>query len=136
MTGTLAVKQKKNIIKNCQVIIMTPDIIHAWLLANIGDKEIMKFVASILLVVVDEVHTYTGVFGSNSAFLFRRLRHLMAVADNSPQFICASATIANPEVHLKNLFGVQFYLIGSELDTSPRYEVEILLVKPPRIADF
>ncbi|WP_162013543.1 DEAD/DEAH box helicase [Desulfofarcimen acetoxidans] len=128
--------RRKAILKDCQVVIMTPDIIHHWLLLNISDREIVKFLTNVALFVVDEVHTYTGVFGSNAAFLFRRLRHLIAFTNNTPQFICASATMASPEKHLENLFGVPFHIIGSELDTSPRQEVKIVFLRPHLKGDY
>jgi len=134
--GDIPVSMRKRILKKCKVVIMTPDIIHTWLLSNIGDRDIVNFMLKVSLIIVDEVHTYTGVFGSNAAYLFRRIRHLITVAGKSFQFICASATMANPEDHLNNLFGVPFTLIGEELDTSPKHEVEIVLLVPPRKEDF
>jgi DEAD/DEAH box helicase domain-containing protein len=101
---------------------MTPDIIHAWLMHNLNDRAIINFLKNSSLVIIDEVHNYTGVFGSNSAYLFRRMRHLMALLGNHPQYIAASATIANPETHLENLVGIKFKIIDSFFDSSPRYE--------------
>ena len=134
--GDIHVSMRKGILKKCKVVIMTPDIIHTWLLSNIGDRDIVNFLLKVSLIIVDEVHTYTGVFGSNAAYLFRRIRHLLVGAGKSLQFICASATMANPQTHLNNLFGVPFTLIGEELDTSPKHEVEIILLAPPRKGDF
>ncbi len=134
--GDIHVSMRKGVLKKCKVVIMTPDIIHTWLLSNIGDRDIVNFLLKVSLIIVDEVHTYTGVFGSNAAYLFRRIRHLLAVAGKTLQFIFASATMANPETYLVNLFGVPFTLIGEELDTSPKHEVEIVLLVPPRKEDF
>lgn len=66
--GDISVNKRKSILKNCQVVIMTPDIIHTWLLSNMDDRGIIRFLTSVKLLIVDEVHTYTGVFGSNSSF--------------------------------------------------------------------
>ncbi|HHU85217.1 MAG TPA: DEAD/DEAH box helicase, partial [Peptococcaceae bacterium] len=134
--GDIHVSMRKGVLKKSKVVIMTPDIIHTWLLSNIGDRDIINFLLKVSLIIVDEVHTYTGVFGSNAAYLFRRFRHLLAMAGRNLQFICASATMANPEDHLNNLFGVPFTLIGEDLDTSPKHEVEIVLLVPPRKEDF
>ncbi|MCS7135161.1 MAG: DEAD/DEAH box helicase [Nitrososphaerota archaeon] len=134
--GQVEINKRLLILGTSRVVIFTPDIIHAWLLSNLSQKSVINFLKKVSLVIVDEIHTYTGVFGSNSAFLFRRLQHLMRLLNNSPSFICASATIANPENHLKNLFGLDFSVISEEYNTSPKHECEIYLVNPPRTSDF
>jgi len=134
--GNISVNSRKDILRKCQIVIMTPDVIHAWLLSHLNDRTVAQFMKSISLMVLDEVHTYTGVFGSNSAFLFRRLRHLLQLCGQHPQFIAASATIANPQAHLKNLVGLDFTFIGPDRDSSPKHEVEIILLNPPNQTDF
>lgn len=128
--------ERKSVFKTCRVVIMTPDVIHAWLMSNLAEPAILEFLKKLRLIVVDEVHTYTGVFGSNAAFLFRRLRHALEKCRNFPRFLCASATMANPESHLSNLFGLEFVFIGPDMDTSPKYNVELVFLLPPRIGDF
>lgn len=86
--------------------------------------------------MVDEVHVYTGVFGSNSAFLFRRFGHLAAMANRSPAYLAASATVRDPEGHLRALFGREFVVIGPDWDTSPRYPLDIAMVRPPPARDL
>lgn len=120
-----------NILERSKVVVFTPDIIHAWLFSNLKQPVVTDFMRSVHLLVVDEVHAYSGVFGSNAALLFRRLRHLLGLLDAQPQFICASATIANPTTHLRSLFGLDFHLIGPKDDTSPRYPLEVYLAQPP-----
>lgn len=127
---------RHNILENSQIIIFTPDVIHAWLLSGLSNKKILAYLEKLDLIIVDEVHSYTGVFGSNSAFLFRRLQHILKMMGKYPQFICASATIANPEKHLDSLFGVNFTLITKEQDTSPKNQVDFFLVEPPNKQDF
>lgn len=112
-------------LKSAQVLIMTPDIIHAWMLTNLNEPAVRDFLRGVSLIVVDEVHTYTGVFGSHSAFLFRRLQHLLALLGAAPRYVCASATIKNPHKHLSSLFGIRFFIISSEFDTSPRQPMTI-----------
>lgn len=106
------------------------------MLPNIGDKHISSFVSKLCLVIVDEVHTYTGVFGSNAAFLFRRLEHCCNLLGGSYQYLAASATIAQPSRHLQQLFGRDFYIIDSEQDTSPRYQLLVNLIQPPGDKDL
>lgn len=130
------ISRRPSILKESRILICTPDIIHAWFLSHLNEKEVLKFLQELSLIVIDEVHTYTGVFGSNAAFLFRRLRHLMSLLGKSPRFIGASATISKPEKHLKSLLGLEFLVIGEKDDTSPRHPLEIHLANPPGESDF
>ena len=134
--GQVPLHARPEILRNSQVLILTPDIIHAWFMHNLSDKAAINFLAKISLIIVDEVHNYTGVFGSNSAYLFRRMQHLINLLGSSPQYIAASATIADPELHLKKLLGLNFKIIDSSLDSSPRQEVAIKLVEPINVKDF
>jgi DEAD/DEAH box helicase domain-containing protein len=134
--GQVPMESRLSIIRESKVLILTPDIIHAWLLSNLSEKSISNFLQHVALIVVDEIHNYTGVFGSNAAFLFRRIQHILNLIGVSPKYICASATISEPLKHLRSLLGLDFVLIGSELDTSPKYKLEIQLALPPRFADL
>ena len=134
--GQVPMEERRQILRNSQVLIVTPDIIHAWFLYNLSDTAAINFLSRISLIIVDEVHNYTGVFGSNSAYLFRRMQHLMKLLGSSPQYIAASATIAAPELHLKRLLGVDFKIIGPGLDSSPRQGVTIKLVEPLNTKDL
>jgi DEAD/DEAH box helicase domain-containing protein len=134
--GQVPMSERSEILRNSQVLILTPDIIHAWFMNSLSNKAAIKFFAKISLIVVDEVHNYIGVFGSNSAYLFRRIQHVMNLLKASPQYIGASATIADPELHLKKLLGLNFKIIDSQVDTSPRQEVAIKLVEPPSAKDL
>ena len=132
--GSVLPSQRKTILNQSQVIVCTPDIIHAWLFSNLSDHKVLSFLRKVKLIVVDEVHTYTGVFGSNAAFLFRRLQHILATLGTSSQYICASATIADPQKHLRNLLGLEFAVVDKE--SSPKQLVDIHLITPPGEADF
>lgn len=134
--GQVPMHARSEILRKCQVLIATPDIIHAWLMNNLSDRAIINFLAKTSLIVIDEVHNYTGVFGSNSAYLFRRIQHIMNMLSSSPKYIAASATIADPELHLTKLLGLNFQIIDSKFDTSPKEEVEIKLVNPQNIKDL
>jgi len=134
--GQVPMHARSEILRNSQVLIITPDLIHAWVMYNLSNKAILNFFAKLSLIVVDEIHNYTGVFGSNAAYLFRRMQHVMNLLGSSPQYIAASATIAEPESHLENLLGLNFKIIGPGSDTSPRQEVAIKLVEPPSTKDL
>ncbi len=119
------------VLERSQVVVFTPDIIHAWLFSNLKEAAVIKFLRRVKLIVVDEVHAYSGVFGSNAAFLFRRIEHVLDMIGAHPTYICASATIARPEEHLRKLLGQEFTFIGPEQDSSPRYPLRVFLTKPP-----
>ena len=76
-----------------------------------------RFYKNLKYVVIDEAHHYRGVFGSNVAYLIRRLRRICNHYGSYPQFILSSATLANPEEFSRNLVGVDFKEIKK--DTSP-----------------
>jgi len=130
------ISRRPGILSESQVVVCTPDILHAWLLSHLGNRDVQNFLKDMALVIVDEVHTYTGVFGSNAAFLFRRIQHLMRLLGASPQYICSSATFSNPVDHLRSLFGLDFNLVDQEKDTSPAYGHDIHLVNSPGDSDF
>jgi DEAD/DEAH box helicase domain-containing protein len=127
---------RRGVVARARVLIATPDIVHAWLLPNVGVPSIRRFFENLSLIVVDEIHTYAGVFGSNAAFLFRRLQHVMKELGSDAQYVCASATIAEPLRHLASLFGPQFSVVGQEFDTSPTHRVDVQLVEAPGSSDF
>ncbi len=131
--GSVPTGDRPRLLRGASVVVATPDVVHAWLLPSVGQKEVRNFLKRLALLVVDEVHQYTGVFGSHAAYLFRRLRHVVRLLDSpDPQFIAASATVAAPERHLHQLFGLPFEVVGPETDGSPRYPMAIHLIRPPR----
>ena len=128
--GQVPIHSRLPLLKNSQLLIATPDVIHAWFMMSLNDKVVANFLREIKLIIVDEAHTYTGVFGSNAAYLFRRIRHIMSIMDSNPQYIAASATIGEPSKHLENLFGLNFTIIDSKNSGSKlAYEVDTLLKK-------
>lgn len=134
--GQVPVSSRLQVMRNSSVLLFTPDVIHAWLLSRLSERAVLGFLRQISLIVVDEVHNYTGVFGSNSGYLFRRLQHVLGLLGRSPQFLCASATVAEPTKHLRRLFGLDFAVVGAEADTSPKHQVRVQLLNPPGSADL
>jgi DEAD/DEAH box helicase domain-containing protein len=86
------------------------------------------FLQNLQFVIIDEAHRYRGIFGSHIAYLLRRLRRICALYGPSPQFILASATLANPQEFGQRLTGVPCTLIDE--DTSPRGEKHFVLYNP------
>ncbi len=88
------------------VIFTNPDMLH--LAINPYHKRWENFFRNIRYVVIDEIHSYSGVFGSNVANILRRLRRICSYYGSQPQFIACSATIANPEELAEGLTGLPF----------------------------
>ena len=89
------------------------------------------FLANLGWVVVDEAHTYRGVFGSHVANVLRRLRRVARLYGEEPRFVLASATIANPGELAERLTGLPFELLDD--DGAPRAGREIAMWNPPVI---
>ena len=109
------------------VILTNPDMLHVGLLPHHdrwGDV-----LANLRYVIVDEAHVYRGVFGSHVANVLRRLRRLARIYDSEPQFLLASATIANAGELAEALTGERATVI--EHDTSPKAERDVVIWNPP-----
>lgn len=145
--GTIPSNQRNLILERCNVLVVTPDVIHSWFLSNLDKPRVKTFFRNLALVVIDEVHVYRGVFGSNSAYLFRRINfvceQLKLNNSDSVQFLCASATINNPHDFLRQLTGLEFSLVDQEYESSPKHKIDVFLLDSledtepySRIADF
>ncbi|MEI7770189.1 MAG: DEAD/DEAH box helicase [Chloroflexales bacterium] len=85
-----------------RIALSNPDFVH-WMLANHPDWR--RFFSRLQFIVLDEVHVYRGLFGSHVAMLLRRLLRICKHYGAEPQFICCSATIANPVDLIQKLTG-------------------------------
>lgn len=131
ITGDTPMDTRQKIIASSRILLMTPDTIHSWMMYKISDPMVKHFLSHLKLLIVDEVHAYAGVFGSNAAFLFRRLFHALHSYGASFRIITASATIAEPHTHLKKLFGRNFAIIDEDFDSSARNTLNIHFIKHP-----
>ncbi len=109
------------------IILTNPDMLHVGILPN--HTLWAHFLKNLKFVVVDEAHVYRGVFGSHVAVVLRRLTRLCRMYDNRPQFICCSATIANPGEHIERLTGHQPVVVTE--DGSPQAPKQFALWNPP-----
>jgi DEAD/DEAH box helicase domain-containing protein len=91
------------------IILSNPDMLHKGILPH--HTKWTKLFENLEFVVLDELHTYRGVFGSHLANLFRRLARICEFYGSKPQFICTSATIANPRELAEKLTGQPFDFI-------------------------
>jgi DEAD/DEAH box helicase domain-containing protein len=92
--GDTPVNARKAIRKSGQVVITNPDMLHQGILPH--HTIWLKLFENLKYIVVDEIHYYRGVLGSHLGNLVRRLKRICDFYNSKPQFICSSATIANP----------------------------------------
>ncbi|MEP6808464.1 MAG: DEAD/DEAH box helicase, partial [Chloroflexota bacterium] len=110
-----------------QVVITNPDMLHAAILPH--HTKWFKLFENLQFVVIDELHTYRGLFGSHVANVIRRLRRITRHYGADPVFICASATIANPSELAERLIEAPVELIDD--NGAPSGRKHILIVNPP-----
>jgi DEAD/DEAH box helicase domain-containing protein len=115
--------------REANIILTNPDMLHVGILPN--HSRWAHFFKNLKFVVVDEAHIYRGVFGSHVAVILRRLARLCQLYDNRPQFICCSATIANPGEHVERLTGRHPVVVVD--DGSPQAPKQFALWNPPFI---
>jgi DEAD/DEAH box helicase domain-containing protein len=125
--GDTEAERRWQVRKWANVILSNPDMLHVGVLPHHdrwGDV-----LTNLAYVIVDEAHVYRGVFGSHVANVLRRLRRLARVYGAEPQFLLASATIANPGDLAHMLTGAKTTVIGD--DGAPRAERTVALWNPP-----
>ena len=125
--GDTPSRERWQVRKWANLILTNPDMLHIGVLPHHdrwGDV-----LSNLRYVVVDETHVYRGVFGSHVANVLRRLRRLARVYGADPQFLLASATIANPAELAERLLGVEATVIDT--DAAPKAERAIALWNPP-----
>lgn len=113
-------------------VLTNPDMLHRGVLPRHGDWT--SFLRHLRYVVVDECHTYRGVFGSHVALVLRRLRRVCARYGASPVFVLASATASDPEASAERLTGLPVVPVTD--DASPRGATEFALWEPPLMPDY
>jgi DEAD/DEAH box helicase domain-containing protein len=117
--------ERKNIRNNSRIILRNPYMLHR----IIPWHKIWKdFLSNLKFIVVDEAHEYRGIFGSNIAMLIRRLRRICTYYNSEPQFILATATLANPKDFSENLVGLPFEIVNN--DGSPVTDKYISFYNP------
>ncbi|HEX3218905.1 MAG TPA: DEAD/DEAH box helicase [Candidatus Limnocylindria bacterium] len=110
-----------------QVAITNPDMLHSAILPH--HTKWFKLFENLQFVIIDELHSYRGLFGSHVANVIRRLRRICRHYGADPVFICASATIANPGELAERLLEAPVDLITE--NGAPRGRKHILVVNPP-----
>jgi DEAD/DEAH box helicase domain-containing protein len=115
--------------RNCHTILTNPDMLHIGILPY--HTHWADFFRDLDFVVIDEMHTYRGVFGAHVGNILRRLRRVCRHYGSVPQFIASSATIGNPGELMNALTGVQCEVIDD--DGSPSGEKWFAFWNPPYV---
>lgn len=109
------------------IVITNPDMLHSAILPH--HTKWVSFFEHLKYIVIDELHTYRGVFGSHVANVIRRLKRICAFYGSSPQFICTSATIANPRELAEHLTEEPMELVDN--NGAPTGKKHFLFYNPP-----
>ncbi len=127
--GDTPASHRSAIRKNGNIIFTNPDMLHTGILPHHTNWD--HLFRNLRFVVIDEMHTYRGVFGSHVANVIRRLNRVAEYYGARPQFILTSATIGNPQELASRLIELPVTLVDE--DGSPRGERHFLVYNPPVI---
>src|SRR5574341_163952 len=125
--GDTPQSHRASIRKNARIVLSNPDMLHTGILPH--HTNWADFFRDLRFVVIDEMHTYRGVFGSHVANVIRRLKRVAKFYGAAPQFILTSATIGNPKELAERLIELPVELVTQ--DGSSRGERHFLLYNPP-----
>jgi DEAD/DEAH box helicase domain-containing protein len=115
--------------REARLLVTNPDMLHSGILPH--HTRWSRFFSHLRYVVLDEIHTYRGVFGGHVANLLRRLRRICRFYGSDPRFLCASATIANPRQLAEQLIEDPVALVDD--DGAPQGEKHFILYNPPLV---
>jgi len=118
---------RRRLRESASLILTNPDMLHQGILPY--HSRWHRFFSDLRYVVVDEIHTYRGIFGSHVSNVLRRLLRICRYYGSNPQFVCCSATIANPKELAERLTGLEMAQV--DRDGSPKGPKQFLLWNPP-----
>jgi len=118
---------RRTIRTRAHIVLSNPDMVHSGILPH--HPRWAKLFENLEFIVVDELHAYRGVFGSHLTNVLRRLQRICRHYGSNPQFICSSATIANPAELAERLAEKPFVLVDKS--GAPRGEKFFVFVNPP-----
>ncbi len=125
--GDTAPQERRAVRAAGHIVVTNPDMLHTGILSH--HTKWVKLFENLRYVVIDELHNYRGVFGSHVANVIRRLRRICAFYGSDPQFICCSATIANPAELAEAVTGRAVRLVDQ--NGAPSGERIVALYNPP-----
>jgi len=120
--GGVPPELRPDILRCSRVVLMTPDVAHAWLMSHLRESAVSGLVSQLRLLVLDEAHVYEGVFGTNMAYFLRRLE----VVSGRHQLICSTATLGSPAGFIRQLTGREVVSFDANADGSPSSPKTIL----------
>lgn len=129
--GDTPTQDRARIRKSANLILTNPEMINGAFLPNHSSYGFDFIFSNLKYIVIDELHTYRGAFGSHLANVMRRFQRVCNYYKSSPQFLCSSATIANPVELAQEICGQKFSLVNK--DGSPAPERTYQLMQPPEI---
>jgi DEAD/DEAH box helicase domain-containing protein len=130
--GDTPADARKAIRERGHIVLTNPDMLHTGILPH--HTRWQRLFENLRYIVLDELHTYRGVFGSHLANVLRRLRRIARFYGSNPQFICSSATIANPGELATRLAETEFDVI--EENGAPAGEKYFIFYNPPVVNRF
>ncbi len=125
--GDTPANQRRDIRDRAHIVVTNPDMLHMGILPH--HVKWIRFFQGLRWIVLDEVHSYRGVFGSHVTNVIRRLKRICEFYGSEPRFICCSATIANPKEHAERLIEEPVTLIDD--NGAPAGPREFILYNPP-----
>ncbi len=128
--GDTPVAERARIREQAQVVLTNPDMLHMGILPQHGRW--VRLFRGLKYVVLDDLHVYRGVFGSHVAGILRRLHRICRAYGSKPQFLCTSATLANPGEFAEKLLGVPVRVVDD--DGGPQGARWFVLWNPPGAA--
>lgn len=127
--GDTSSEKRRSIKKDARFVFSNPDMLHQGILPfHTGWA---RFFTNLEFIILDEIHTYRGVFGSHVANVIRRLKRITDFYGSRPQFVMTSATIANPDEFSTRLIEAPVQVILH--DGSPKGKKNLLFYNPPVI---
>jgi len=121
--GDTAPNEKRQVLTNANIIITNPYGLHFYL--PWFKQNWRRFCNNLKYIILDEIHVYRGIFGSNYALLLRRLKRILDLFDVKPIWILSSATINKPKEFCEKLIGEEFVVIDK--DDSPSGAKKVIL---------
>jgi DEAD/DEAH box helicase domain-containing protein len=121
--GDIEPQDKRRVLAEANIIITNPYGLHFYI--PWFKRKWSRICKNLQYIILDEIHTYQGIFGSNFAFLIRRLKRILDHYGVQPIWILSSATISNPKQFTEKLVGEEFKVINQ--DDSPSGEKKVIL---------
>jgi DEAD/DEAH box helicase domain-containing protein len=123
--GAVPTEARPSILKKNRVVLMTPDVAHAWFMSHLQQKEVRNFLSGFRFLILDEAHVYDGVFGTNMAYFIRRLEAVSGLE----RVISSTATIGEPGAFVERLTGRRPHVLTQKDDRTATSSKTITLAR-------